>query len=263
MSKKNSAASKSDIHEVDNYYKLWGSQVKRVEDPYQLVHPSNILATGMTNSGKTNIIPNLIKQMGGFDRVIVFNGQSVNEFIYDKMKEQIGDCFEGYSGFGNFQTLIDEIKNDIDLKNEKIMFIVDDFLNAGKIMLDKLAGFSTWCRKLTDGGLTFVVLTQSFFDVPKKLRQNVHYFLMMRGHDKKEIRAICSRFSCKDCDIDDLFDMYEEATEGGECTDFFIIDKKTMCNNLKCRRQFKDLFIIAPDEPYDKDGLLALINKNC
>jgi hypothetical protein len=246
---------------IQNFYSLLGSKLDVIKNPYTLLHPSIILLVAQTGSGKTAMIPNLIEQMGGFDRIICFTGTSCDELIYNTMKEEFQDQFEMYVGFSSFLKIINEIKNAPDLEKEKIMLIVDDFLGESNRVKEMLAQFGTWSRKTTKAGLTYVILAQSFFDIPTLLRAQCQYIFMLRGFDKRQITAITSRFSCGDLQTDDIFNMYQDALSEGRITDVFLIDKKTKCINLKFRKGFECIYVIDPSKPSTREDLLEELNR--
>ena len=242
--------------QVQNIYEEKLHMKKPVQsDPLQIVHPSNIMIIGKTGSGKTNLVVNLIRNMGGFEKVYLFTGTDTQEPIYQWMHQQMGNNFEPYQGFSSFYKKMKEIADDKDLADYKTLIICDDFLMSSKKEQDQLAHFSTHARKTNAIAKTsFLLLTQSYFGVPKLIRLNVQYFMLMSGIGKNELKLICQHGGFDlgpNITIDDVDHIYKDATKGKDVTDFFLVDKKTKYENLKFRKQFDNPYITDENESLD------------
>lgn len=245
----------SQSREIINYYEKWGAKPLTREyynkDFYLPQHPSNIAIIGATGYGKTNILINLIAKSDCFSNIFLFTGSTPKEFLYDKLKELLDDKFEAFESLEELKEFVGKTK---DLKESQVLVIIDDFILQKK-MHPVISHFLTFSRKSCDGGCSVVLLAQSFFELEKTMRLQCKYFVLMGGLDKRELRAITGRFSCCDCSIDQIEEMYIESTKGKDVTDFFMIDMKTKFDNLKFRKGFYDNWVINQTERGEFDGL--------
>ena len=85
---------------IINFDKIIGKEYKTITNKYCLNHPTNTLIVGKTNSGKTNILFNLIAQNS----------------IYEKIYIYINNLDDKYSWLKN------EFKNDVHISINEINF---------------------------------------------------------------------------------------------------------------------------------------------
>ena len=236
---------------IRNVYEELGIHKPEVKNEMDLVHPCVISVVGKSQSGKTNLVPSLIERLGYFHRVVLFSGSSpAKEPIYKFLKTQYKDMFEEYYKFGDFVKVCNELENDKDIQDERILMIIDDFIAERKAVLDTLGSFSIQSRKTTKGGLTLMYLSQNYYMIPITARKQNWYVILMSGFDRKEINSVCSRFSSNDLSVDDIYSMYKKATASKGLTDFFLIDMATKHDNLKFRKQFDKCFHINEEEGF-------------
>lgn len=236
--------------DVQNYYKILdptGSGITKLKSDYHFNPKSVVSIVAKSGSGKTNLALNLVPMLGGYDRILVFCGTPLNkEPIYQEMMRKQGADYFEYYDLDQFKSITSEIPKDEILKKEKILVILDDFLAASKKAMEDYAYFATKSRKQSDGGCTFLIISQSFYEIPKLMRDQVKYVFLMRDFDKDEIRRIVRGLAKGDLTIDQIHEFYEDATKNKEITDFFTIDKDTYHDNLKFRRGFTFNYIINP-----------------
>ena len=75
------------------------------------------------------------------------------------------------------------------------------------------------CRKTI---ISLVIITQSYFSVPKDARLNSTHYLIMKINDKRELQNIDINHSA-DIDYKDFMKIHRECTK--EPFSFFVIDK--------------------------------------
>lgn len=235
--------------DIKNFYEIidpTGKKKKKKLSDFHLDHDTVCTITAKTGSGKTNLVANLVPYFGGFHEVFVFCGTPLHkEPIYQLMEQKLGEFFH-YHELEAFEGKIKEIEEGKEYVDSKLLVIVDDFLCSNTPFMKLISRFATKSRKATNEGCCFIIISQSYFDIPKMLRDQIAYNFFMRGFDKKEIRAVCSRFSSADLDIDDIYRLYQDATGGedGGIEDFFMIDRRTPYDNLKFRNQILKPYII-------------------
>ena len=98
---------------IINFDKIIGKEYKTItNNKYSLNHPSNTLIVGKTNSGKTNILFNLIAQNSIYEKIYI-----------DRYKNNIDS---------KYSWLKNKFKNDVHIFINKINF---DKINKDKINL--------------------------------------------------------------------------------------------------------------------------------
>ena len=91
------------------------------------------------------------------------------------------------------------------------------------------------CRKLN---VSLVFTTQSFFYVPKEIRLNSTYYLMMKIHNKREVKNIDINHSA-DIEYKDFIKIYRKYTSES----YFFLTVDTTLHDKNSLR-FKKIFYI-------------------
>ena len=111
----------------------------------------------------------------------------------------------------------------------KILIVFDDMIvdiMANKKFQAIIRELFIRCRKLNIS-LTFI--TQSYFSVPKGVRLNSKYYLIMKINNKRELQNITINHSA-DIDYKDFMKIYREYTK--ELYSFMIIDTTLPASDL-------------------------------
>ena len=82
------------------------------------------------------------------------------------------------------------------------------------------------CRKLN---ISLVFITQSYFSAPKEVRLNSTHYLIIKVHNKRELKNISIHHS-EDIDYEDLLKIYRNCTK--EPYSFLTIDTTLLADNL-------------------------------
>ena len=77
--------------------------------------------------------------------------------------------------------------------------------------------------------ISFVFITQSYFSVPKEVRLNSTHYLIMKIHNKRELRNIATNHST-DIDYKNFMKIYRKCTS--ESYSFLTIDTTLPADNL-------------------------------
>ena len=96
-------------------------------------------------------------------------------------------------------------------RKRKILIVFDDMI--ADIMTNKkfqaiIKELFIRCRKLN---ISLVFITQSYFSVPKDVRLNSTYYLIMKINNRKELQNIAINYSA-DIDYNDFMRIYREFT---------------------------------------------------
>ena len=127
-------------------------------------------------------------------------------------------------------------------KENKILIVFDDMI-ADMINNKKLNSLVTELfirgRKLN---ISLVFITQSYFKVPKDIRNNSTHFFIMKIPNKRELQQIAINHS-SDINTQDFINIYKKCTD--KQYPFLVIDTTLSANNpLRFR---KNLNIINDD----------------
>ena len=217
--------------------------------PYIPDHPYRILIIGVSRSGKTNALLNLIHNQPDIDKIYLYAKdpyEAKYQFLINKRKRvginRLNDpkAFIEYSN--NMPKLYKNIDNYNPDKENKISIVFDDMIvdmiknkELNSIVIELLIRG----RKLN---ISLVFLIQSNFKVPKDVRLNTSHFFIMKIPNKRELQQIAINHS-SDINTKDFIEIY------GKCTDkpysFLVIDTTLSANNpLRFR---KNLNIINDD----------------
>ena len=90
------------------------------------------------------------------------------------------------------------------------------------------------CRKLN---ISLVFITQSYFSAPKEVRLNSTHYLIIKVHNKRELKNISIHHS-EDIDYEDLLKIYRNCTK--EPYSFLTIDTTLLADNLSRFRKNLD-----------------------
>ena len=121
-------------------------------------------------------------------------------------------------------------------RKRKILIIFNDMI--ADIMTNKkfqviIKELLIRCRKLN---ISLVFITQSYFSVPKDVRLNSTYYLIMKINNKRELQNIAINHSA-DIDYQDLIKIYREYTK--EPYNFLTIDATLPASDpLRFRKSF-------------------------
>ena len=131
-----------------------------INDIFCIKHPTNFLITGNSNSGKTNILMNLIAQNCIYDKIHIFTNNS-NDDKYIWLKNKFKNDVYIY---------INEVNFDKIDKNKINLVVFDDLVFSDK----KMSTFFTQSRKLN---VSCVFIAHSLFIVDKLLRDILDYII--------------------------------------------------------------------------------------
>ena len=134
-----------------------------------------------------------------------------------KKREDVGiKHLNNPNAFIEFSNTMDDVYENIHDYNSnrrrKIQIVFDDMIVD--IMTNKkfqaiIKELFIRCRKLN---ISFVVITQSYFSVPKDVRLNSTHYLIMKINNKRELQNIAINHSA-DIDYQDFIKIYRECTK--------------------------------------------------
>lgn len=200
--------SKKDNEIINFYKKMPKKYLLNADNPNYDLHllkiPFKGLIISYSGGGKTNYLANLLnlfsKGKGTFNtiKIITMNkDEPIYNYLTDISKGQI-EIYEGIDKTPN----IDEYD-----KNFNHLIVFDDLVlsNDLKIVCDMFIR----CRKLN---ISVIFISQSYYKIPKIMRCNTNYLILLKLAGKKDINLIlseCSLIKSKE----ELLQMYNYATK--------------------------------------------------
>jgi len=217
------------------------------DNEFQLKRSKIMCIIGKTGSGKTSLVPTLLKLHVKPDKICIFSGSDPSkEFIYEKLKmkgrcpdtnEMLVQCHHGFSNFFEVMKKYEEEDDGI----THLALIIDDFMGESDKFMDKIAYYCTYSRKGLKKGITVIMLAQSFFRLPIMARQQMHYAHFMGGMTGKNMKAIVQNHNA-DITPEQHMILYKRATKMPENTIdtekykyFYLLDFETDNPNLMTR----------------------------
>lgn len=218
---------------VKNFYtKIPKHLLNKVDNPNYPNHliniPCRIICQGPTGSGKTNFVINLIEKFSSP------KGTYVSIYIITKNKDEL---LYKYLEYKSDQIVIKEGLHSLPEldkfdKEQNHLVIIDD------LVLEKnqqsIIDYFIRCRKLN---VSVVYISQSFYSIPKVIRQNANYFVILKMGSLKNLKLILSEFQLN-IDKNTLLKIYDYCTN--EKFNFLLIDMDNDEKN-RFRKNFTEI----------------------
>jgi len=225
---------------MENYYNK--KEVKKycvkADNPnYDLHHfetPFRSLVVAPSGSGKSNFITNLISlfckgKEGTFDSIFIFC-KSRDEPLYQFLSDKSKGLIEVHEDLLKLPAL-NELK-----PSQQTLIIFDDFITDIK----KFPIISEYFIRGRKRGCSLMFLSQSYYNTPKIIRQNINYCVILKLGGTRDVNSIL-----RECSIgitkEQLLSMYKEATR--EKFDVLIINLEKS-GNERYRHNFLQYFRI-------------------
>lgn len=194
--------------------------------------PFRMLIAAPSGSGKTNKLCNLVYLMNKTFHEIIICVKSADEPLYDLLSNKLEGMVQIHESgevpsLDNY-SIKDEKTNKLKRRDNKQRLIVFDDL-----ILDKKANllakdYYIKGRKL---GFSMVYIGQSFFQIPKMIRDNCQYFILGKNLLKKDLRLILSCFP-SELKLDQFTDLYNQLTNDPMSCILIDLDKRTLRKNI-------------------------------
>lgn len=223
---------------VDNFY----SHIKKSEgrtypneDKVNIKIPARILLLGPSGSGKTNVALNIVKHIGVFTKIVLL-AKDLEEPLYKHLIETYREAEKKLKRRIMLAiTKISELPSIDDFNpDEDNLLICDDLICEAKTDLAKVEEFWIRGRKKS---ITMMFLSQGYYHVPKKIRQNSQYIIIKKIDTPKDLKALLREYALGGVEPQQLLQMYHQATDG-DFTNFFMIDTLTSEPALRFRKNY-------------------------
>ena len=207
---------------LTNFYEHKGVRkfMKDNHNPNFKIHgikvPFRMLIIGSSGSGKTSTLLNLIKVMSNtFTRICVIT-KDKQEPLYQYLHHVTGGD-KGSVTIENF----DE-KGLPDLKEfhseNNSLIVLDDLVNESAKKQQPISEYFIRARKK---GVSLVYISQSFYSIPKLIRNNVNYIILKQVSSQKNLTMILKDFSLG-ITREQAMELYKDATK--DFTSFLLLD---------------------------------------
>ena len=203
--------------------------------PYTPDHTYRILIIGGSGTGKTNALLNLINNQQDIDKPYLYAKDPYEDkyqYLINK-RESVGlKHFNDPKAFSEYPNDMYDVYKNIDNynpdKENKILIVFDDII-ADMINNKKLNSIVTTPfirgRKLN---ISLVFISQSYFKVPRDVRNNSTHFFIMKIPNKRELQQIATNHS-SDINTKDFINICKKCTD--KLYSFLVIDTTLLSNN--------------------------------
>jgi len=194
--------------------------------------PFRMLISAPSGAGKSNCLMNLIYHMNETFHEIILCVKSSDEPLYELMINRLEDAVKVFEDgevppITDFSS-IDEKTKRLKRKDKYQRLIVFDDLITDKRANQKAKEYYVKGRKL---GFSSCYIGQSFYQIPKMIRDNCQYFCLGRNLLNKDLRMILTCFPT-DLTLSEFIDLYNSMTRDGLDTMMINIENKTARRNI-------------------------------
>ena len=206
---------------LSNFDDIIGKKFNTItNNVFCLSHPKNALIIGKTNSGKTNILMNLIAQNSIYEKIYIYTNNLDDKYKWLKNKFK-DDVF----------IYINEINFDKINKDYVNLIIFDDLVFSNK----KISEFYCRSRKLNCS--TIFIGHRYFKNIDRTLKNNIDY-LIFTQLDKKELNMLY-----QDISLDISLKEFQDINTNLKRYDFILIDKYNKYKFMRIRKNLDQIYI--------------------
>lgn len=225
---------------VTNFYDICNKekefQTKKVEYPNEekikIDVPFMMSLSGKTGSGKTNVAIDILTQINIFDKIYLCV-KDPDEPLYKWLAAKIMQV-EKKTGANILKVISDIAQIPVleDINRElNNLFIFDDLITEKDKLLKRVEKYYIAGRKRN---CSCMFLSQSYYSIPKVIRKNCMEIILKHINQSTDLKRILADYAEMDVTLEKLTEMYHAAI-AGDPFNFFMIDLKTMDDNLKFR----------------------------
>jgi hypothetical protein len=153
------------------------------------------------------------------------------QYLEDKYKDKGLTVKEGINELPDLDTLD---------KEENTLLVLDDMCNENIKLQRPVCDFAIRCRKLN---CSLVYISQSYYQVPKLIRDNINYLILKQVSSMKNLTMIVRECSLG-IDKKQLKNIYDDATENKQS--FLLIDLEGD-KSQRFRKNFNEIYQIDDD----------------
>lgn len=225
---------------VDWYKKLPSKYLLKSHNPHYEQHhiklPFRMIIAGNSGSGKTQTLLNLLYNMPDtFEKIFIVT-KNKDEPLYNYLEDKLGE--DGLS----IKEGITELP-DVDSlnKEENNLIVLDDLVNEPSKQQRPICDYFIRARKKN---CSIIYISQSFYGVPKLIRDNISYLIIKQVSSMKNLTMICRECSLG-IDKKQLKKIYDDATDTKQ--DFLLIDLEGD-KDERFRKNLDEIFVMEDEK---------------
>jgi hypothetical protein len=234
---------------VTNFYEHRDMQklITKHHNPHFQEHhisvPFRMAIIGSSGSGKTSCLLNILSKMSdtfGHISVVYKSSEPLYEFLSNKI---------GAKNI-SFYTKLSDLPpiTDFPNKDKQNLIIFDDQINLSDREHTVIKEWYVRGRKI-GAGCSLVYISQSFFKIPKIIRGQLGYLILLKLSSLRDLHLIISDFSL--CDKELLTKVYRDATK--DFGNFLKIDLDNPDMNKKFSHNFNEFYELEGESDSDDD----------
>ena len=211
------------------------------EDPDLLLlpkHPSRIIITGRSGSGKTVLTLNLLFKWLKYDCLYIVCSTVRLQPKYEMICDLALLYPAKFRIFESMKTFNLKMVN----KNKKNLVLFDDLQELDNKELNNVNDFFVRGRH---SNCTVLFLAQTFYRVPIRCRGSANVFIFFKVNSVRD-KARIHKEVCGDLDKDTFLKIFDAATEesnGQNEYGYFVVDTDEKDLSTRYRMNFKQLFL--------------------
>lgn len=193
--------------------------------------PFRMLIAAPSGSGKTNALMNLLTHMDKTFHEIIICVKSADEPLYNMLIEKLKNIIVYENGevpdLKNYSQLDEKTGRLKRIDKKQRLIVFDDLItdkNANKLASE----YYIKGRKL---GFSMCYIGQSFYQIPKIIRDNCQLFILGRNLLNRDLKMILSTFPT-DLTLNEFSDIYKYLTPEDLDTVLINIEKKYIVKNI-------------------------------
>lgn len=218
---------------VINFYNIVKKEKKTINPNYEqhgIKVPFRMCVAGPSGSGKTSAILNLILLFNKSFHEIVYCIKSGDEPLIRHLEDKVGATIHegGYVPPLEDYSFIEPNTKKIKRKDKLQRLMIFDDLVLDKKANHIIKEYYIKCRKL---GISVIYISQSYYQIPKMIRDNAQYFILGRNLLKRDLRSVLSLFPTE-MNLQEFSSLYERLTK--DDLNFLLIDieKRIIAHNI-------------------------------
>lgn len=225
-----------------NWYKAKGMNkyLKETYNPHYAKHkiklPFRAVIVGSSGSGKTNTLLSLIAMMNETFSKIVIVTKNKDEPLYNFLRDKTGGDKSMVQILEFDKSGIPDINKEFSPEHNSLL-VFDDLVNQTAKEQQPIADAFIRARKR---GCSLIYISQSFYGVPKLIRNNLTHIFLKQVSSMKNLVMI-ARECALDIPKERLIQMYREATK--DRMNFILFDLDAP-DEEKFRNGFYDYFVV-------------------
>jgi hypothetical protein len=205
---------------IDWYKKIPKKFLLKTHNPHFDTHhiklPFRMIIAGNSGSGKTQTLLNLLYNMPDtFEKIFIVT-KCKTEPLYEYLEDRLGK-----DGLSVKEGIIELPDLDSLDKEQNNLIVLDDLVNEPLKQQRPICDYFIRARKKN---CSIIYISQSFYAVPKLIRDNISYLIIKQVSSMKNLTMICRECSLG-IDKKQLKKIYDDATQSKQ--DFLLIDLET------------------------------------